>query len=51
MTDLFNNAHTFMGVGSASAEELFGGEEEEVNKIDTQEEGKPDKPRLDRIRR
>lgn len=46
MTDLFNNAQTFMGVGTASAEDLFGSDEEKVT-IDQQEEGKPDKPTED----
>ena len=41
MTDLFNGAQTFMGVSSASAEDIFGSDEVEV-KIDAQEEGKPD---------
>ena len=42
MNDLFKNAQTFMGIDSASADDVFGEDTGDGVKIDTQEEGKPE---------
>lgn len=42
MNDLFKNAQTFMGIDSASADDIFGEDTGDGVKIDTQEEGKPE---------
>ena len=42
MNDLFKNAQTFMGIDSASADDIFGEDTGDGVKTDTQEEGKPE---------